>query len=215
MSELEGVTKYELHFNPSASLAPQRLTELNAWRALLHRLGLIGQDANRYGGVGFGNLSMRLDAGGARFAVTGTQTGHLPALEAQHYAIVTACDPEANRLTAEGPIAPSSESLTHGQIYALAPSVNFVFHVHAPRLWRAAAQLALPATDARAEYGTPDMVREVERLFRESAVHERGLFVMGGHEDGVVSFGATAEAAGAVLLRHLALAVRQDCGSAQ
>jgi hypothetical protein len=208
MTELEGVTKYELQFTPSAPLAQTNLAELNGWRTLLFRLGVIGQNPERYGGVGFGNLSMRLAPGSARFAVTGTQTGHLPVLEARHYAIVTACDAAANRLTAEGPIAPSSESLTHGQIYALDARVNFVFHVHAPELWRAAPRLALPATDAAAEYGTPQMVREVERLFLHSDLPALRLFTMRGHEDGVVSFGATAEEAGIVLLRNLAVALR-------
>ena len=207
MNEREGVTKYQLHFSRSAPLPAAQLAALNAWRTLLFQLGLIGQDPKRYGGVGFGNLSMRLVPGSLRFAVTGTQTGHLPTLDRMHYAIVTACDAATNQLTAEGPIAPSSESLTHGQIYAFDARVNFVFHVHAPQLWRAAPRLGLPGTDESAEYGTPQMVSEVERLFRQSDLPQLGIFTMRGHEDGVVSFGASAEEAGAVLLRQLALAL--------
>lgn len=204
MQEREGVTKFDLRFTPAPALPWSRLAPLDAWRTRLVRAGLIGQDPRRYGGVGFGNVSMRLDAG--RFAVSGTQTGALAQLDAGCYAVVTHCDPLANRLEAEGPIAPSSESLTHGQLYALDDAIQFVFHVHAPELWRAAARLAIPVTARDAAYGTPEMVAEVERLFGETDVRERRCFAMGGHEDGVVSFGADADRAGAALLEALAAA---------
>ena len=50
------------------------------------------------------------------------------------------------------------------------------------------------------------MSDEVRRLFRETDVRQRRLFSMGGHEDGLVSFGRTAEEAGTVLLNDLARA---------
>jgi hypothetical protein len=43
----------------------------------------------------------------------------------------------------------------------------------------------------------------VESLFAGKGVREPRLFAMGGHEDGVVSFGRTAEEAGCVLLSTL------------
>src|SRR5207253_11085440 len=135
------------------------------------------------------------------------QTGAIAVLEPQHYATVLVCDPLVNRLTAEGPLPPSSESLTHGQVYALDARINFVFHVHAPELWRAAAHLRLPTTAAHAAYGTVEMVREVEQLFRDSDVRTRRVFVMGGHEDGVISIGADAEEAGTALLCEMARAL--------
>lgn len=208
--EREGVIKYDLRYTLSAPLPYSELAELNAWRQILHRTGLIGQDPARYGGVGFGNVSCRL-AGPAgmqpRFAVSGSQTGALVQLDERHYSVVTDCDPLANRLTATGPIAPSSESLTHGQLYALDATARFVFHAHSPEIWRRAGKLGIPATGAHAAYGTPAMVAEVERLFRETRVRESRLFVMGGHEDGVVSFGGTAEQAGSALILALARAL--------
>jgi hypothetical protein len=47
------------------------------------------------------------------------------------------------------------------------------------------------------------MAQEVERLFRETNLIEMGIFAMGGHEDGVIAFGRTADD-GCVLLRVLA-----------
>jgi L-ribulose-5-phosphate 4-epimerase len=49
-------------------------------------MGLIGAYNN---GIGFGNISQRLAPSNGLFVVSGTQTGHLPQLNAQHYAIVT------------------------------------------------------------------------------------------------------------------------------
>jgi ribulose-5-phosphate 4-epimerase/fuculose-1-phosphate aldolase len=205
--EREGVIKFDLRFTPAAPPARSEVTELCAWREVLRRLGLTGQDPARYGGIGFGNLSRRLAPGAQRFVVTGSQCGLLPVIDERHFAVVTGCDPLVNRLVAEGPMAPSSESLTHAQIYALAETAQFVFHAHSPEIWRAAGRLGIPATAAHAAYGTPAMVAEVERLFRETRVRESRLFVMGGHEDGVVSFGSTAEQAGTALILALVRAL--------
>jgi ribulose-5-phosphate 4-epimerase/fuculose-1-phosphate aldolase len=209
MAEQEGVIKFDLRFTPAPPLPRAQLATLNAWRTILHRLGLIGQDPERYGGVGFGNVSMRLEPGSARFIVSGSQTGALTILDERHYSVVSDFDVAANRLVAEGPVAPSSESLTHGMLYALDPGIRFVFHAHSPAIWRAAARLGLPATAAHAAYGTPAMAEEVRRLL--AAAHASGVFVMSGHEDGVVSFGATAEEAGVRLIGLLARALTEPC----
>jgi hypothetical protein len=207
----EGVTKFDLVFTPTAPLPETLLRELNAWRRLLWRSRLIGQDPARYGGVGFGNVSRRLPAAsrrrGLRFAISGTQTGGLAELDANHYAIVTACDPAHNRVEAEGPIAPSSESLTHGMLYRIDASVEFIFHVHSPEIWNSRERLRLPATAPDVAYGTPKMAAEMRRLKRVGALMRKRIVAMGGHQDGVISFGRTAEQAGVVLIRALARAL--------
>ncbi len=209
VSAQEGVTKFDLVHRPSAPFPRRQLRDLIAWRMILWRLGLIGQDPARYGGVGFGNVSQRLPARGraTRFAVSGTQTGALPVLAARHFAVVTACYPERNRVEAEGPIAPSSESLTHGMLYALDASIRFVFHVHAPDIWRQARALKLPRTAPHVAYGTPAMAAEMRRLLRSGQLRRNPILVMGGHEDGVIGFGRSADEAGAALLGALATAL--------
>ncbi len=210
MSRAEGVIRFDLQFTPAAPLPWSELRELEGWRRVMHRLGLVGRDPARYDGAGYGNVSRRLppfDGAAPRFAVSGSQTGDISALGAGHYALVTDCDPAGNRVVAEGPVAPSSESLTHGMLYRLDPSLRFVFHVHAPEIWRRAAALGLPVSAAAAGYGTPQMAAEVVRLFRERHIRGRGVLVMGGHEDGVVAFGETAEAAGCTLLAVLGRAL--------
>ncbi len=208
----EGVTKFQLAFEEGHGVDWTLLAELNAWRKRLHDAGLIHRDPKRYGGEGFGNVSRKLSpfdaALGGRFAVSGTQTSHLPDLTADHYAIVLECHPKENRIVATGPIHPSSEAMTHGMIYSLRPAVQYVLHVHSPEIWKNARRLALPATDPAAAYGTPEMTREVERLFAATPLGQQGLFVMGGHEDGVVSFGRSLDDAGTPLIELLEKASR-------
>ncbi len=208
MSNTEGVIKFQMDFTPAPALPWAQLRELNAWRRIMVMLELIGQTPERYSGYGFGNISCRLDADRApgcqhRFAITGTQTGGLADLTDSHYVVVTACYAEENRLVAAGPVQPSSESLTHGTVYELDDNIRWVMHAHSPHIWRNAAELAVPMT-ADVPYGTPEMAREVRRLFAESDVAVKGIFGMAGHEDGIVTFGHTAEEAGTVMLAYLA-----------
>jgi ribulose-5-phosphate 4-epimerase/fuculose-1-phosphate aldolase len=137
------------------------------------------------------------------FVISGSQTGHLEELASTGFAAVSKYDAHRNRVVAAGPVKPSSESLTHGYVYNANNNIRFIFHVHSPTIWRYAALLNLPVTDARVPYGTPAMAREVERLFEETDHMEYGAFAMGGHEDGLIAFGHTADEAGTVLIRAL------------
>lgn len=210
MHEQEGVIKFQLDYRPTPPYANVEAFELCAWREVLVRLGMVGQDATRYGGLGFGNISCRAthhDDANA-FLISGTQTGGVAALGPEHVATVLACYPQQNRVVAEGPIRPSSEAMTHGVLYALSPDINWVLHGHDPTIWRAAERLGLPRTRRDVPYGSPQMADEVARLFRESAVAQTHLFTMDGHEDGVVAFGATAQEAMGVLVENLMSAYR-------
>ena len=209
MSHDEGVIKFKMEYREAPALDAAALRELNAWRRILVLLEMIGQTPERYAGYGFGNISCRLlpwsaPAEQRRFVITGTQTGHVANLAPEHFVVVTACHPVQNLTVAEGPIQPSSESMTHGAVYALDSRIRWVMHGHSPEIWRNAARLAIPTTRAAVPYGTPEMSAEVARLYSESDLRHRRLFAMGGHEDGVVSFGRTAEQAGQVLLAALA-----------
>lgn len=210
----EGVIKFNLAFKDAAAVSADTLTVLNRWRNILWQQALIGQDQNRYEGYGFGNVSQRIGdfnapRGKRSFIISGTQTGQLPELDNNHYAHVKTYDAASNAVSAEGPIKPSSESLTHGMIYDLDNEIHVVLHVHSPDIWLNADSLGIPVTDTTVPYGTPKMAEEVQRLFNETDVREKKIFSMGGHEDGVVSFGTTAEEAGDILLRTLDASQKQ------
>lgn len=213
MNSQEGVIKFQLEYTPGPAPEAAWLRELNAWRTILVVNRLIGQDPARYDGYGFGNLSRRLPPWDAPpharpFVISGTQTGHLAELSPEHYTTVLACDPAANRVIACGPVRPSSESLTHAAVYALDPAIRVVMHVHSPEMWRQAATLGLPITAAHVPYGSPEMAAEVARLLAAPDARARGIFAMGGHEDGLVAFGTDATTAGRILLETLAAAQR-------
>ena len=201
-----------IHFQPKhrwVSLDPQVhgvvAHSLITWRDRLLRAGLVGDDPYRYGGVGFGNLSGRLPPfprvpGARSFLVTGSQTGGRPSLTLGDLCVVTRYEPDCNCVESFGPIKPSSESMTHGIIYDADPAIRFVFHGHSPEIWQQARTLGLPVTDPAVDYGTPAMCQEVQKIFRSPLVTRRAIIAMGGHEDGVLAFGSTAEEVGLALL---------------
>lgn len=213
MAEREGVVKYRAEHRevglagaPEEGLVPVAAA-LAAWRHPLRGLGWIGQDPERYGGYGFGNLSARVAEG---FLVTGSQTGGVHRLDLDGFALVERWDLAANRLWSRGRVPASSESLTHAALYqasaAAASPVGAVFHVHAPELWREREGLGLPVTDPAVPYGTPEMAAEVVRAWRRLEEAERstsGLLAMGGHEDGLLAWGPAPERAGQALLDAL------------
>ncbi len=205
--QAEGVIKFDLQFT-RADPSVTDLDELNRWRSILWNLKLIGQDPGRYGGYGFGNVSQRIEPfyaarGNRAFVISGTQTGKLELLENKHYATVSAWDATRNRVIASGLVKPSSESLTHAAIYDSNDALRVILHVHSPEIWNSAADKGIASTDPSVEYGTPAMAEEVRRLFKTTDACQAGIFAMGGHEDGVVSFGTGVEQAGQVLLRAL------------
>ena len=105
--------------------------------------------------------------------ISGTQTGHVVDVTAEHFAVVTAYDIGANSVTSSGPVEASSESLTHAAIYDLDSAIGGVVHAHSdqPVEWLSAD--TLPSTKASVAYGTPQMAHEFSRLFRETTVRKR------------------------------------------
>ena len=82
-------------------------------------------------------------------------------------------------------------------------------HAHSPHIWHHAGALGIPLTRPEVLYGTPAIAAETRRLFEETDVRESQVFTMGGHTDGVITFGRTVKEAGTVMLHTLALAFRQ------
>jgi ribulose-5-phosphate 4-epimerase/fuculose-1-phosphate aldolase len=207
----EGVIKFQLNFQEGPTPPDNLLQELNAWRRILLELGLIGQDPARYDGFGFGNLSRRLPGqGDAAFLISGTQTGHLKELRPSQYATVHQCHPGTNQLSASGQVKPSSEALSHGILYQCNPSVLWVMHLHSPDIFNRRTQLELPCTDPSADYGTPEMASEIERLAAAREDSKPGLLVMTGHQDGILVYGPTAAETGGLVVETLALALQQS-----
>lgn len=179
----EGYTKYSVDWTRTLLSPDPVFDELDAARRRLVEAGLIGHDDVH--DVGFGNISVRI---ADQFIISGTQTGHLASTTREHYARVTAADIEHNRVACTGAVQASSESMTHAAIYAAAPAVGAIVHVHDQGLWETSLH-RLPATGRNVAYGTPAMAQELERLLVESAFLTDGLAVMAGHDGGLIAIG--------------------------
>jgi hypothetical protein len=59
-----------------------------------------------------------------------------------------------------------------------------------------------PTTSKSVAYGTPEMAYEIMRLFTMGDVRSRQIFVMAGHEGGIVTFGKDLENAFDVVMRQ-------------
>jgi L-ribulose-5-phosphate 4-epimerase len=193
----EGVIKFNCQWTRSAPLEDIWIRDLNVWRNKLYHLGLIGVNE---GGIGFGNISIRFRKN--EFIISGSATGRLKELTAEHYALVTDYNVKNNSICSTGSVMASSESLTHAMIYEHASDVHAVIHVHQFKLWRKLLN-TLPATAANIEYGTPEMAKEIGRLFNEEKLSQHRIFAMAGHNDGIVCFGKDLPHAAELLLHEI------------
>ena len=193
----EGIIKFNCNWKEEKPLQANELQEINKWRGKLFKVGLIGAYKD---GIGFGNISIRAENNS--FIITGSGTGHMKNINENHFVTVTDYDLEKNCLTCKGPAIASSESLSHAVIYKCSPETNAVIHVHNLKMWKELLG-KVPTTNKVIPYGTPEMANEIKRLFKESLVNEVKIIVMGGHEEGIISFGKTLEKAGGIILKKM------------
>lgn len=183
----EGYIKFNCEWIKAEPFSNEQIAELNRCRNLLYEMGLIGVYREDGEEIGFGNISIRIGASN-QFIVSGTQTGGIAELNQFHYTKVIEGDFDRNYLQCEGPIKASSESLTHLAIYQADSTVNAIIHTHHQKLWKQLLN-QVPTTRPDIPYGTPEMAREIFRLFKETQVKKEKLLVMAGHQDGIIAFG--------------------------
>ncbi len=195
----EGYIKFNCNWVQDKPLPFNLLKDINTWRNRLYENGLVGVYEN---GIGFGNLSIRHNENS--FIITGSATGGYKQLNENHYVLVTEYNLPQNSLTCKGPIRASSESLSHAVIYECSPEINAVMHIHHMDMWNKLMH-QMPTTPEDVAFGTPEIALEIKRLFGKTNSIPEQILVMGGHQEGIISFGKTPEEAGKVLLKKLAL----------
>lgn len=193
----DGVIKYSSERVAGQVPASAALTHLNAARSTLFELGLIGAYPD---GIGYGNLSLREE--GVRFVISASATGAEPTLRLDQYCMVEAFSVERNWVRSRGDLPASSESMTHGAIYLANPAVQCVIHVHSRALFDALLAQDVVHTAADIAYGTPAMARAVMQLVQTQPALPV-LFVMAGHDEGVVAYGADLKSVTALLVDTL------------
>ena len=167
--------------------------ELIAWRDKMHQLGLIGEYAAIK--IGYGNISIKTDQG---ILISGTQTGNVYPIQSTNFSLVTSYSMALNKVSCVGAKA-SAESLTHAAVYEADSSIKAVIHIHNKELWDKLID-KVPTSNRNVAYGTASMATEIRRLFKETGVAKEKIIVMGGHEEGIISFGEHLEEAGNVIL---------------
>lgn len=192
----EGVVKYKCTWDKQPAASDWNIAALNTCRTWLFSHKLIGINA---AGVGYGNISLRYH--GDQFIISGSATGHLAELTEQHYAKVTGFDVKSNHLFCSGPAQASSESMSHGTLYRMSPEIGAVIHIHHEGMWQYFIN-RVPTTSPEVSYGTPEMALEIEQLYTSSLLPQKKVMVMGGHFEGIVTFGASIEIALAVLREY-------------
>lgn len=173
------------------------IDDINKVREILVGLNLIGITPE---GIGFGNISKKII--NHEFLISGTQTGHINRLDINNYTLITNYDFKKNQVNALGNIKASSETLTHAAIYELSTDINAVIHIHNKELWSRLIG-KIPTTDKAAEYGSIELVKEIRRLYVETDLSQKNIFVTAGHIDGIFVFGKTLDEAKETLLAYL------------
>lgn len=200
----EGIIKFKCELIESSERGnavdvfenPKQFEEINKWRNLLFEKKLIGSYNN---GIGYGNVSICCKKNPKQFIITGSGTGKINELQKNNYSKVLEYDFEKNWLKCSGCKA-SSESLTHAAVYESNPEINAVIHVHNLQLWKKLLEKkGILKTNADVRYGTPEMAKEIIGLLKGNE-QEKGIIVMAGHEEGILSFGKNIEEAGKNLL---------------
>jgi len=72
-------------------------------------------------------------------------------------------------------------------------------HIHNLQLWEKYLDV-LPTTSKEVEYGTPEMAFEIGKIMSLPETLDKKVFVMGGHKEGLISFGKTVEEAALIIL---------------
>jgi len=191
----EGYIKYTIkHLNGLEPLYFWTM-KISRIRTGLFDLGLIGATNE---GIGYGNISTRLGCSPG-FVISGAATGAKRELGPEDFSEVLSFDTKTNRVSCMGKIRSSSESMSHGAIYNADIGVKSVIHVHHQGMWEYMLANAYPSTSERAAFGTPELAEEIKGLVVQRA-GTNGVFVLKGHQEGVIAYASRLEDARELLL---------------
>ncbi|MDH3345857.1 MAG: class II aldolase/adducin family protein, partial [Kiritimatiellaceae bacterium] len=191
----EGYIKFSVHLTEGAPPKQEEVDPLNEVRTELYDLSLIGMLPD---GIGYGNVSVR-QPGSDSFVVSGTGTGGERILLSEAYCRVDSFDVAANEVWCTGRVQASSESMSHGAVYQANDRIRCVIHIHSRELFEFMQVSDFPKTPSEIAYGTPELAEEIMKLVK-SMDAEQGIFVMAGHQDGIIAYGSDIESARETLL---------------
>ncbi|MCG8573172.1 MAG: class II aldolase/adducin family protein [Spirochaetes bacterium] len=201
---MEGVRKFSIrHWQKSSAWAESEIAEVNQLRQTLYQMQLVG--LNKELNLGYGNVSKRYQ--GQQFYITGSQTGHLDNLDGSHYSLITHYDFQANSVDCVGPIAPSSEALSHAVFYDSHPDFRFVAHIHSKPIWSNRLQYHPFITPKAAEYGSIELFHTIQHTIKIKSQVIPITIVMAGHEEGIIIGGRSINE----IMMQVTLSIKQGC----
>lgn len=190
----EGYIKFQINHQFKSITIPDNIyIDFTKWRTRLLDLGYIGETSE---GIGFGNISIRYKQG---FFITGSATGKKRVLEESGYAFVHAYNIQQNKVSSKGETKASSESMSHAAIYECHTEIMAIIHIHNLPLWKSLLHKK-PTTAPGIAYGTPEMAKAIQQVLHHTAYIKENIIVMGGHEEGIITFGKSLDEAGHTLL---------------
>ena len=120
------------------------------------------------------------------------KSGLLEKLTPEHYILCTECHLNENTLYAKGVNSPSASAMIHGALYHVAgDDVQWVLHIHQQQLWENWEALGFLHTPKDMDIGTPDMAREIQKLYQNNGVEK--VVAMLGHKGGLITWGPNIE----------------------
>jgi len=191
----EGVIKFNCDWNDE-KLPVDVPSELKLWRDKMHQLKLIGEYPTI--NIGYGNISIKTIKG---ILISGTQTGNVYPIQDKDFSLVTDYSMELNQVACIGQLKASAESLTHAAVYECENSIKAIIHIHNKELWENLID-RVPTSKRDVPYGTAKMASEIKRLFNEEDLAHKKIMVMGGHEEGIITFGKDLKEAGQIILNY-------------
>ena len=187
----EGVIKFKFVCEDQSFLISDDIFNIiNPVRQLLKEKSYVGQYPD---GISYGNISIR-NKNNDEFYITASDTGKIEKTLLVHYVKIISCDLVNNICYYKGTALPSSETLSHFIIYTYCADAKAVIHIHDKALWLKLKD-KVPTTNPNVEYGTIEMVNEIINLLKNTDLKNKKILVMGGHEDGLISFGSSIEEA--------------------
>jgi ribulose-5-phosphate 4-epimerase/fuculose-1-phosphate aldolase len=178
----DGVVKFNFDWHPEPlEFVPEVLIEA---RNFLHQKKWIGTYPD---GIGYGNISIRSAKG---FYISSSATGDIAQAQSKDFSEVRSWDIASNQLSCYGLKIASSESLTHAALYDTMDNLMSVIHIHNNKLYQHHYNI-VDTTPNTIAYGTPEMAYAIQQVALKKGVS--GCVIMGGHPDGILSWGPDLE----------------------
>lgn len=184
---MEGIIKFRATRVDASLISDKDFNYINPWRQECYRKGYIGVGAD---GLGYGNISFRIGES-SNFIISASATGGIHKLKPHDYSTVVDTNISDNTLDCKGEKLASSESLTHAAVYHTNSLIKAVLHIHNADLWKTHKD-KLSTSSPDAEYGTKSMADAISRIIIENK-SANGVIIMGGHTDGILSYGNSLE----------------------